>query len=132
MKDFKIYIIIGSALLIIYLIIQYNKPTPVNWQPTLSATDKIPFGTYVLRERLTDIFPGAKVTNTKQSVYNFFSRQIQSGNYIVIAKSVDINKADFEQMVKYMKAGNNIFITTFTWDGIIAIPTLRAITQKPR
>jgi len=120
MKDFKIYIIAASTLLIIYLVIQYNKPAPVNWKPTLAAADKIPFGTYVLRERLTDIFPGAAVTNTNQSVYNFFRRQIKPGNYIIIAKSVTITGADFEQMVKYIKAGNNVFITTFSWDGVIA------------
>ena len=120
MKDFKIYIIIGSILLIIYLVIQYNKPAPVNWQPSLAAADKIPFGTFVLRERLTDIFPGAKVTNTNQSVYTFFRRQIKPGNYIIIAKSVTITKADFEQMVKYIRAGNNVFISTFTWDGAFA------------
>ena len=120
MKDFKIYIIIGSILLIIYLVIQYNKPAPVNWQPSLAAADKIPFGTFVLRERLTDVFPGAKVTNTNQSVYNFFRRQIKPGNYIIIAKSVTITKADFEQMVKYIRAGNNVFISTFTWDGAFA------------
>ena len=120
MKDFKIYIIIGSILLIIYLVIQYNKPAPVNWQPSLAAADKIPFGTFVLRERLTDVFPGAMVTNTNQSVYNFFRRQIKPGNYIIIAKSVTITKADFEQMVKYIRAGNNVFISTFTWDGAFA------------
>lgn len=116
MKDFKIYITIASALLIIYLIIEYNKPAPVNWQPTLASADKIPFGTYVLREQLTDIFPDAKVSNTNQSVYNFFRRQIKPGTYIIVAKSVNISKADFEQMVKYIKAGNNVFITTFSWN----------------
>lgn len=120
MKDFKIYIIIGSALLIIYLVIQYNKPAPVNWQSTLAAADKIPFGTFVLRERLTDIFPQAKVTNINQSVYNFFRKPVKPGNYIIIAKSVTITKADFEQMVKYIKEGNNVFISTFTLNGAFA------------
>lgn len=120
MKDFKIYIIIGSVLLIIYLVIQYNKPAAVNWQPTLAAADKIPFGTYVLHEQLNDIFPDAKVTNTNQSVYNFFRRQIKPGNYIIVAKSISITNADYEQMVKYIKAGNNVFITTFNWNGAFA------------
>ncbi|MFD0750488.1 DUF4350 domain-containing protein [Mucilaginibacter calamicampi] len=120
MKDFKIYLAIGSALLIIYLVIQYNKPAPVNWQPTLAAADKIPFGTYALRERLTDIFPGAQVKNTNQSLYNFFRGRTKPGNYIIIAKTVTITKADFEQMLKGIRAGNNVFITTFSWNGVIA------------
>ena len=119
MKDFKIYIITGTALLLIYLVIQYNKPAPVNWKPTLSATDKIPFGTYVLHERLTDIFPGARVTNANQSVYSFFRTQIKPGNYIIIAKTANITSADFVQMVKYIKEGNNVFITAYSWsDGL--------------
>jgi hypothetical protein len=120
MKDFKIYIIAASALLITYLVIQYNKPAPVNWQPTLASADKIPFGTYILRGRLTDIFPGAQVTNSRQSVYSFFRRQIKPGNYIIVAKSVNVTKADFEQMLKYIKEGNNVFISTFSWGGVLS------------
>ena len=36
--------------LCIYLVAQYNKPSPINWQPTLYYQDKIPFGTYVLHQ----------------------------------------------------------------------------------
>jgi hypothetical protein len=43
MKDFKIYIIIASVLLGIYLVAEYNKPKPTNWSPTLFYGDKIPF-----------------------------------------------------------------------------------------
>jgi len=48
MKDFKIYISIASALLLIYLIAEYNKPVPINWNPTFYYNDKIPFGTYIV------------------------------------------------------------------------------------
>jgi hypothetical protein len=117
MRDFKIYLIAASLLLVVYAVIQYNKPVPVNWKPTLYLGDKIPFGTYVLYNRLTDIFPGATVTNTNKSIYNLFSSEKLSGNYIIIAKEVKISKTDFEQLVKFISAGNDVFITGFAWAG---------------
>src|SRR5215217_2325475 len=124
MKDFKIYLGIATALLIAYVVIQYNKPKPVNWDPTLVSTDKIPFGTYILRQRLVDIFPGANVINANQSAYSFFEAQKQPGNYIIIAKSINITKPDFEQMTRFIKAGNDVFISGFDWTGAI-VDTLK-------
>ncbi|MES2276104.1 MAG: DUF4350 domain-containing protein [Bacteroidota bacterium] len=96
---------------------QYNKPRPVNWQPTLNYQDKIPFGTYVFYHQLNDIFPGAHVVNTNQSVYSLFSKPLHAGNYIIVAKEVKINKYDFVQLLKYIRAGNTVFITGFDFTG---------------
>ncbi|MEZ2339108.1 DUF4350 domain-containing protein [Mucilaginibacter sp. RCC_168] len=120
MRDFKIYITIASLLLIGYVVAQYNKPQPVNWQSTLYYQDKIPFGTYLLYDRLKDIYPGAELTRTNKSVYNVFhGDSLQQGNYIIIAKSITLNKFDFEAMVKYIKAGNSVFMSAFEWRGFI-------------
>ncbi len=52
MKDFKLYLSVAIVLLIVYLVAQYNKPAPINWQPTLYYKDKIPFGSYILYKEL--------------------------------------------------------------------------------
>jgi hypothetical protein len=52
MKDLKIYIFLASILLVFYVVAQYNKPKPTDWSLTLVNTDKIPFGTYVLFNRI--------------------------------------------------------------------------------
>ncbi|NOW98157.1 DUF4350 domain-containing protein [Mucilaginibacter sp. SG564] len=120
MKDFKIYITIASLALIGYVVAQYNKPKPVNWQSTLYYKDKIPFGTYLLYDRLKDIYPNAELTRTNKSVYNaFHGDSLQQGNYIIIAKNITLNKFDFEAMVKYIKAGNSVFMSAFEWRGFI-------------
>jgi hypothetical protein len=121
MKDFKLYISAATLLLVIYLVAQYNKPVPVNWQSTLYYNDKIPFGTYVLYRQLPQLFPGAKVTNTNQNLYDIFhSKHITNSNYLIISKSVALSKYDFKEMVNYIKAGNSVFITAFEWRGILA------------
>jgi hypothetical protein len=129
MKDFKIYLSIACALMLVYLIAQYNKPTPVNWSQTYYYNDKIPFGTYIVYHRLADLFPGAHVVKTNGSIYRTFHDSISApGNYLVIARSVDINKDDFNEMVKYIKAGNAVFISSLTFKGFLA-DTLKLSTD---
>src|ERR1700733_14881482 len=116
MKDFKIYIVIASVLLGIYLVAEYNKPNPTNWSPTLFYGDKIPFGTHVLYHQLGDLFPGSTVTKTDSTFYDIFNKLADtSANYLVIAKAVNIGKPDFDQLVKYLKKGNSVFISSFAF-----------------
>jgi hypothetical protein len=119
MRDFKIYVSVATALLLVYVVAQYNRPNPVNWKPTLYYADRIPFGTYVFYHQLHDFFPNAKVTNTNQSIYNLFSKKLAPGNYIIVANEVKLNKIDLEQLVKYIKDGNTVFITAFNWGGVL-------------
>ena len=70
MKSYKIYLIIGSILILLYLVAQYNKPTPTNWAPTYAVKDKIPYGTYILYHRIKDILPKAAIKRSKTAIYN--------------------------------------------------------------
>jgi hypothetical protein len=128
MKDFKIITWIGSLLLIGYLIAQYNKPLPVNWQATLYYGDKIPFGTYVLHNQLSTIYPGSKVTRTNAPLYNAFHNTGLQGNYFIVAKTIELSKYDYNEMLKFIKAGNNVFMTAFDWGGHLT-DTLKLSTQ---
>ena len=121
MRDFKIYISVASILLVIYLVAQYNKPSPIDWQPTLYYQDKIPFGTYVLHNQLSHFFPGAITTNTNQNLYDLFHKSsIHNSNYLIISKTINLSKYDYKEMVKYIEAGNSVLISAATWRGKLA------------
>lgn len=121
MSGLKKYIIIGSVLIAAYLLAQYFKPTPTNWTPTYLAEDKIPFGTYILRQRITDVLPGASVKTVKAAVYNNLAeRPAGKSNYFIIGSMVNVDKLDYQQMVKYMEAGNHILIAAYQIRGVLA------------
>lgn len=121
MRDFKIYLSIATVLLVIYLVAQYNKPSPINWQPTLYYQDKIPYGTYILHSELTHFFPGATITNTKEDLYDLFHNSNDStSNYLILSKSINIGKYDYKELVAYIKKGNSVLISTLTWTGKFA------------
>lgn len=140
MKDFKIYIAVASACLLIYLVAQYNRPNPVDWSSSLYFNDKIPFGTYVLYNRLNDIFPDAGIEKTNKSAYQVFAdstltdNDASKSNYLIIAKSVDLNKVDYTAMLKYIKLGNSVFISALDWGGLLTdtlkLKLLSDYTQK--
>lgn len=114
MKDLKLYFSAGVLLLIIYLIAQYNRPAPVDWRETFSRADKIPFGTYILFNRLNDVFPDASVTALRKAPYLVFTEDsIRSGCYLIIANKAKIDEYDFREMKKYMQRGNDIFLATY-------------------
>ena len=114
MKGYKLYLIIGSILILVYLIAQYNKPTPTNWAPTYATKDKIPYGTYILYNRIKDILPLASIQQSKTAVYTTLkSKKFYKTAYIIVAQNTDISKTDLEQLIKYMHAGNDVFIATY-------------------
>lgn len=121
MSGLKKYIIIGSVLIAAYLLAQYFKPTPTNWTPTYLVEDKIPFGTYILRQRITDVLPSTSVKTVKAAVYNNLAeRPAGKSNYFIIGSMVNVDKLDYQQMVKYMEAGNHILIAAYQIRGVLA------------
>jgi len=111
MKDLKIYIIIGSVLVMFYLVAQYNKPTPVDWTESLHSTDKIPFGTYILYNRLPDIFTGAKVVPLREPVYNVLTEHgFKRATYIIVTNDLALTEYDYGKLTKFLRDGNDVFI----------------------
>jgi len=111
MKSLKAYLIAGGIILIIYIVAQFNRPKAVDWNETLSSKDKIPFGTYILNNRLGDIFPGAAITRYRQPVYNVLvDDSLANSTYVIICSDISPSKADYEHLIAYVKKGNDVFI----------------------
>ena len=114
MKDLKIYSLIAFVVLCFYLVAQYNKPKPVNWKPTFSKKDKIPYGSFVLFNRLNDLFPNSLVKANRESPYITLTDEIHPpGNYLLISQTIKVDEYDFRELEKYMRKGNNVLIAGF-------------------
>ena len=113
MRDLKIYIFIATGLLVVYLVAQYNRPTPVNWSETLADNDKIPFGTYILYHRLNDIFPDAKVKVYREPAYNVLTdTSLKTGTYLIVSGSLELNEYDYAKLTGFIRQGNDVFIAS--------------------
>jgi hypothetical protein len=101
-----------SCLLILYLVAQYNRPNAVDWSESFKSDDKIPFGTYVLYNRINDIFPKARVEIFREPVYNVINDHgIKHASYLIICSAVNLNEYDYQKLLKFIKNGNDVFIS---------------------
>jgi hypothetical protein len=111
MKSLRVYLIALGSLMLIYLIAQYNRPKGINWDETLNINDKIPFGTYVLYDRINDIFPGSVVKTYREPLYNVINDHgIKHGTYLIICKTINFNEYDYIKLKKFVNEGNDVFI----------------------
>jgi hypothetical protein len=111
MKDLKIYLIVGAVLLILYTLIEYNRPKPTNWSPTYASNEKIPFGTFILFDRVKDLFQRSTISTRRQPIYNVLvDSNYKRTAYVIICNSIQPSEQDYEQLTRYIKAGNDVFI----------------------
>jgi len=121
MSGLKKYLIISGVLLLGYLTLQYFKPKPTDWRTTYLNDDKIPFGTYILRQRITDILPEVKISVSGDPIFNTLSESPKGkSNYFIVASSVKIDKLDYRELVEYMQGGNHVFIAAYQINGLLA------------
>lgn len=72
MTSFRLYLLGLLALFGAYVALEYYRPKPLDWRPTLSNADKIPYGTYALYDVLPLLLGTDDVTSVRLPVYNQF------------------------------------------------------------
>ncbi len=118
MRENKFTIGIIVLLLGIYLIVDLNQPKPIDWKVTYSREDKIPYGTFVLREELEELFPDRKVRDIYEPPYNYLQSNEFKGSYIFFKESFSPDKYDTKELLKFVEKGSNVFIASQSFSGI--------------
>jgi hypothetical protein len=115
----KIVIAIFAAVVVGIIITEIVRPKPINWSPSYTSTDKIPFGCYVLYNELPTIFPNDSIKTVEKSVYDVLVDRdtTMASNYIFINEYVELDKQETNQLLDYVDQGNTVFIaaTGFGW-----------------
>ena len=117
-----------------YGLFEYYRPKPIDWTPSYSDKDKIPFGTKALVELLPDVFGGQEVTSLRLPIYNHLteSKLPTKSNYIFVCQNFDIDKNDRVQLLNYVKKGNNVFISAYDFsDTLLKILDVQATLKAP-
>jgi len=109
MKNNKPLIILGIAFLVLFLS-EFFAPKPIDWTINLTSQSKQPYGTYVLRRILPDLFPKRKLWDNKRSLYLTFKNDSLKGNLIIIDRNFSPTEPDVEKLLNFVKAGSRVFI----------------------
>ncbi len=106
----KLKYIIGTSILFgILIYLQTIAPRNTNWIPTYSGNDKVPFGTYVLRNSLEDLFPKSII---KISGSSFFENKNDTNrcNLLIITNHFKPDSLDLDILFRKAASGSNILI----------------------
>jgi len=124
----KIYLFLLFASIVLIVINELQRPKPINWFQSYVSTHKMPYGTYVLYNELSQLFPKAVIKKNHTPPYLFLKDSTVTGAYILIDKNINMGKAEFNLFLKFVARGNKILIATHG----INIDTLHLKTDRLR
>ena len=97
-------------LLVLYTVIEANKPKPVDWSVTLSKNDKIPYGGFVFFQQLQDLFPNVAIHTCSTPLYEQINNSYKKNTaYLLISSTFAPSQSDVVEMKNYVEKGNYIF-----------------------
>jgi hypothetical protein len=112
MKWLRGYIVIIVLILCAYLYAEYKRPPVIDWNPTLSYTDKIPYGTFIVFNQLKELFD-EKPEVLRIPVYDKVNNSEDSGEvYILIAGKISTTGTDEKELLEYISRGNTVLMAS--------------------
>ncbi len=121
-RSLKIYIGILVLLLGVILLTDKGQPKEIDWTPTYSVEDKIPFGLYVFDHEVNHFFKHQKIKRiSNQTPYEYLDSQydendsIQTykvrGTFINISEANNIDDQSMEEILYFVSHGNYAFLS---------------------
>lgn len=110
-----IYLVFVGLLLVLYFFVQTGKPAEgkkTSWAPSFSSFHDRPYGTKLVHDLLTDVFPESKIGTTQVSTYKAISDTFfwEETAYIVINNDFQIDKWDTDALLEFVADGNHALI----------------------
>lgn len=101
-----------GLVLVGIIIAESNRARPIDWGPSYTAQDKIPFGCYVLYNELPQLFPGQTLVTVGESLYGpLLAHQGDTpSNYLMINESIVLDEQETRQVLDFVSQGNTVFI----------------------
>ena len=121
-KTLKIYIAFLVLLIAAIVVIDSNRPKPIDWTPTFSLKDKIPYGMYVFDQEINSLLKGQKIRKFKTTPYEYFDSKYDydslvndyriNGTFLSISKISNFDAASITEICSFVDHGNNAFISS--------------------
>lgn len=118
-KSLKIYIFLLVLILVGIIIIDANKKEPIDWRPSYSLREKIPFGLYVFDQESKSFFNPQKIKKFGETPYGFFNQYYDvddstytvSGTFLHIDNLCTIDDTSVDELLYFVSHGNNAFLS---------------------
>ena len=120
-RTLKIYILLLVLLLVAIVVIDINRPKPIDWSPTYSIKDKIPYGMYVFDKEIGSLLKNQKLEKFNLTPYEFFDKKFNydtlindynvKGTFLSISKTSNLDDQSVSEICSFVRHGNTAFIS---------------------
>jgi hypothetical protein len=125
-KTIKIYIAVLVFILALILIADRDQPKPIDWRPTYSVNDKIPFGLFVFDKEINGLFKNHKIERISAvTPYEFLDSKYEEdtlvedykikGTFLSISEFNTIDDQSAKEILYFVSHGNNAFLSMKTF-----------------
>ncbi len=128
------YLLFLITTIVAYGLFEFYRPKPIDWNPTYTNKDKIPFGTRVLFDLLPDVMNQQPVKSLRLPVYNHLSDSTlpARSNYIFVCHTLKLSGFDRKKLLEYANQGNTVFISAYEFpDSLARLLGFRADLKRP-
>lgn len=130
MNKERIYIGIFVFSLLLFAIFEWIKPQPIDWTESYSGLDKIPFGCYIMRDMLPELFPNEELSIQNEPIFTAEWDSTTSRNFIYINEEFSPDEYETDKLIQQAETGYNIFIAANSIADKLA-DTLRISIYRP-
>ncbi|OJJ14727.1 hypothetical protein BKI52_41560 [marine bacterium AO1-C] len=127
-KQNTIFVAIIATILVILMWAEQARPKKINWQPSYSSGDKAPYGHYILRQELRQLFPAERIETQQRTIYealkrNYTARKhFEDGdfNYVFVNRVFSPSETDFDVLMDFVENGGQVFIAAQLFERHVA------------
>ncbi len=102
-----IFLYLGLGLLfILYVVLEVNRPKPLDWQATFLTFDKNPYGAFILNEQLEDLFH----QGARSSFTTLYESRDSTENILILASNFSPSDIDLEILLQQLNQGKDVLI----------------------
>ncbi len=122
-KEIK-YAAVLTLLFVAAVLFEVFRPKPIDWSPTFSDKDKIPYGTYVLYSLMGELFEEG-VVESRVPAYNYLQKDSTlRAHYLSISQYTAFDENDVNALLDFAAGGNSVFISARYMYNISLLDTL--------
>lgn len=118
MKKNRKYIFILVGTLVIFVLFNLFSPKEINWEPSFSAQDKNPFGSFLIDALMPAIFPSAAIHNSNLTLYELDSL-MGNESIIILAENIVMDKTDTEVLLNKVDDGATALLAASYFSGTL-------------
>lgn len=107
-KTYKILLIFLVSILVLLTYLEAVEPEEINWSPSYTAADKIPFGAHVLFELLEE--QPFSIEKINLPPYEFLRQSSPVGTYIFLNDRLDFHDSEWHELLSWIEQGNTAYL----------------------